>query len=569
MSEEPKFAKPKIFLVDIDEAVHDSLRDAGFNVSTGTLGSPRLVERSDNIFPVDHSWAKLDGFAEQEIVFVNSAQPTSVAEGFVESADGVTMLWQTADCGVLDARPLVGQGIREDFDRIMQNGGIAVVFLGARYERTYMEGVARGINFRDQNRFELSSWDFSSDLEAVRFKNGTGREVKWLEEGNDLSRLLRKGSEGAEYRTRIAPEYHQQERFVPLAKDKFDNVVASILLEDENKAALLLLPQMPNFHRIAVELVLNWFTKFRPALFPHHENQSWLRSDRYEMPSIIQKRDRLTKIKTEYECNVQTIENEISTIREANADWYTLLSGTGDPLVKAVINALRKLGFRDVIDMDDQARLKGTKTSLREDLQIRDRDPLLVVDIKGVVGTPEDGEATQAQKHSIIRTRELGHYVKPLTIINHQRNLPPHERHTEPYRSEIVGNALDTGLGLMTAWDLFCLLRNASRLGWSFEQVAPVFYRDGRIHPIPEYYTSVGEIARVWKNAIGIVPNFDVPTGATLSVLVDDSFHEFTVGEIRNHDSIVPNGPSGTECGFACVNTCDFRAKMRVFLVGS
>ena len=325
---------------------------------------------------------------------------------------------------------------------------------------------------------------------------------------------------------------------------------------------------MPGFHTIAVELITNWFTNLRPALFPFHEQQTWLHSERYEIPAILDKQRRLEVIKKDHEKAVERIEGEIAEAREANASWYTLLSGTGDPLVQSIIEALRELGFQNVVDMDELAREQKTSTNLKEDIQIRDRDPLLVVDVKGVVGTPADEEAMQAQKHAIMRTREIGSYVKPLTIINHQRNLPPHDRSPKPYRDEIVGNARDTGLGLMTAWDLFCLRNNASRLGWTFEQVAPIFYRDGRIQPVPAHYTLIGEIVHIWEHAIGVVPNVDVPKGSKLSVLVDNAFYEFPVTEIHCHDKIVDVGEAQSDCGFNCDMTNRLRPKCQVFLIG-
>ena len=82
--------------------------------------------------------------------------------------------------------------------------------------------------------------------------------------------------------------------------------------------------------------------------------------------------------------------------------------------------------------------------------------------------------------------RELNGDVKPLTIVNHQRNLPPHDRNPNPYREEIIGNAKQTRLGLMTTWDIFRLLRNKERLGWSNEANAH-FLWDGADRAGPEH----------------------------------------------------------------------------------
>lgn len=563
----PKFPKPRVMLIDIDQHTDQCLRDAGFNVTTATFGSPRQVERSDNLYPVDHSWADLPGHEEQEILMINTAMPKYVEGGIAKRADGVEMLWQTAEQGEIDARPLVSFRIRDTFDTILQHGGLAVVFLGAKYERTFILGSIFGsFNFRETNRFDFSSWSFSSHLENFFSEQANGSEIHFLDEGNSLSQLLRKGAEGAHYQTRISPNYDQRDHFLPLANDKYGNTVAGLLIRNDPMVTLLLLPQMPCFHGIAAEFICNWCTRWRPHLFPYHDNQAWLHSDRYELASIKQKKARIATIREEADAEIQKLETEIEADRAANADWYVLLNGTGDKLVEAVMRTLQQIGFQNVVDMDEQARQDGTDKNLREDVQIRDRDPILVVDIKGIVGTPADDESTQAQKHATMRARELNRFVKPLTIINHQRNLPPHERSPEPYRPEIIQNAEDTGLGLMTTWDLFLLRRNQEKLGWSNGQTLPIFYRDGRIRPLPEHYEEIGVLAHVWKDAIGIIPSRAFPKGSRLAVEVDGLFHELEVSEIRCNDKSSEIAPKGGNCGIACNDTSQFREKMRVFM---
>ena len=199
-----RFAKPKICLVDIDAATEDAIREAGFNVTTGTLGTPRNVKRTDQLHPVDEAWATLKGFSEQEILFVNTAKPEAVSGELVASADGVPMLWQSAKYGEIDTRPLVADLIRSNFDQIMANGGIAVVFLAAKYHCELVQGVGYGINFRESDRFELSSWGLSSDLDNLRFDNASGEEITFLSEGNDLFKLLSRERKGPPIRCELA-----------------------------------------------------------------------------------------------------------------------------------------------------------------------------------------------------------------------------------------------------------------------------------------------------------------------------------------------------------------------------
>src|SRR5262249_7467850 len=150
----------------------------------------------------------------------------------------------------------------------------------------------------------------------------------------------------------------------------------------------------------------------------------------------------IIEIESEAQKKIETIRNEIETLRNINADWYTLLRGSGDELVQAVIRSLRSLGFKSVLDIDEEEKKKGNDNGLREDIQIHDRRPILVVDVKGINGKPDDDESRQAEKHATMRMREWKtHDVQPLTIINHERHLPPHDRDQQAYRDEIVANA--------------------------------------------------------------------------------------------------------------------------------
>ena len=168
------------------------------------------------------------------------------------------------------------------------------------------------------------------------------------------------------------------------------------------KGYILLLPQMPNLHSIIVPLLEEFGTLWCPALFPYHEAARWIHDSRYELPDIIRLKASIDTVRSDADARIDDLNREINAIRDTNGAYYTLLNGTGDALVQAVINALRKLGFREVIDVDKQARVTGEAGGLREDLQIRDGSPVLIVDVKGLTGCPEDSEATQSEKHALM-----------------------------------------------------------------------------------------------------------------------------------------------------------------------
>lgn len=67
----------------------------------------------------------------------------------------------------------------------------------------------------------------------------------------------------------------------------------------------------------------------------------------------------------------------------------------------AVQNALALLGFKSVIDMDDVMKKAGKDASLREDLRIRERSSVLVMDIKGVAEKPSASVAFRRISNTI------------------------------------------------------------------------------------------------------------------------------------------------------------------------
>ena len=364
------------------------------------------------------------------------------------------------------------------------------------------------------------------------------------------------------------PGHRQEEHWIPLARNKFGDCVAGLLVRDNPQTCLIMLPQMPEIHSILEDLVGNWCVQLRPKLFPFHQGSSWLHTPRYELPQVTHLYHDIERTKEEAETQVAKLQEQIKEIRAENDDWYTLLNGTGDELVGAVIRSLAKLGFKEVVDVDAQARAEGNDRNLREDIQIRDRSPVLVVDVKGITGCPEDAEATQSEKHALMRSKEFQGDVKPLTIINPERNLPPHDRNPNPYREEIIGNAIQTGLGLMTTWDVFRLLRNKEGLGWTNDVVTQVFYRTGRIEPVPAHYIEIGNIVHVWKNAFGVVPNQPIEVGNRLAVETGDLYEELIAESLQVDDTAVDEAPAESNCGVACESASSrFKNGMRVFLI--
>jgi hypothetical protein len=563
----PKFSKPRIFLADLPDDCGAALRKKGYNVKEGSFGRPYRVARSDDDVPV-HQNAALLGFAEEEIVFVNLARPASQPMLKPEIERGVVMPWQSCASGLIDSRPLTMREKYDDAERILNHGGFFVFLAGAKTEVTYRFGSQSHGAFDLGQTFEMDNWSLLWQLSQIEITNEQGQELEFTKD--QIGRFLARWAEGATYHCAMKPRYDIKDKWMPLATNKYGGVVAAVLgVGDPLRISTLILPQMPRLSEFVVELVENLVADFVPALFPDMDRLSWVHRPEYEVPCVaelIAKRETLVK---ENRAAEDKAKQEIAAAKEESKHWYALLHGTGAPLVAAVIDTLGRLGFKGVVDVDAEAKKSSKTPELREDIQIKDRKPTLVVDVKGVNGTPSDGESMQAYKHAGYRMREWKTTeVQPLTIINHQRHIPPRERDQQAYRDEIIGNAIQDNLGLMTTWDLFRILRNREKLGWPNDAVQPIFYRIGRIEPIPEHYVLVGVIDHTWLPAFRIKPTTDIKQGATLAIETGDTFEEVPAVSLRIDDQRVDVGREGAEVSIGCEKASErFRAGQRVFLV--
>jgi hypothetical protein len=179
----------------------------------------------------------------------------------------------------------------------------------------------------------------------------------------------------------------------------------------------------------------------------------------------------------------------------------------------------------------------------REDLQIDDRSPLLVIDVKGISNYPSDADALQASKHAAIRMREMSRTdIDGLSIINHQRYLPPLDRENAmPFRQELIDAAMEQNIGLMTAWDLYRLIRNSIKFGWDSEDVKPIFYRKGRVDIYPQHYQYIGKIEVVWTDKFGVVieEETELRLGDRIAIQFLTEFEESPVDSIYVNDNPV------------------------------
>lgn len=547
---------PKILMIDVRRAVVKTLQDQGHNVSSGSFGAVYEIERRGDPIPVEPD-GLLPHHTEQDIIVVDLNNPKGEPEQPTKIADGVEQLWMSCQAGEIDLRPLAAILVRKYFDRILNDGGIFVVFANVRCDVTYLKAIfnRRELNF--QGSFSNSAWGFLSALDMVKTDHNHGKAIKIVDGYHAAS--FRGHLQGGEFFCTLAlggidsGDYEIAESdWLPIATNRYGDCIAAIIKPSESQGRrgwIFILPQVADQAAVLGDLLSNYFPQISPQLFPNLLESRWVHDPKYEVSSILKVQAEINAVKVAAEKEVARLSSELEQLRVEHADWYALLSGTGDDLVQAVIRTLRRFGFTDVIDVD--AETSASKRSQKsEDIRIHDTSPILVVDVKGITGHPEDSETQQAEKHTLMRSRDLKRTdIRALTIINAQRCIPPHERDLVAYRQALIDNAVQMGSGLMTTWDLCLIWRNMDACGWMSEDIKPIFYQSGRIRVLPAHYEPLGRVERVWRNAIRFVPTRVISIGDIVAITSGNGeFREISVYSIRVDEEDKPQAEPNSNC---------------------
>lgn len=541
--------KPKVFLIDLKDSVTEALRGAGINASAGSFGAPYRVEISSKYEAVRNS-AWLPGYAEQEIIFIDLAfEPADEPVGEIAFALDTNGVWIHCGQGVIDPRFRAAAFAREGFERIVAAGGVIVAFATSRSGVSAVIGHLDRRVFYKENDLDADEWGFLGQLKHVRVSPSNGQEIVVSDPRSLIGKALSDVLSGMRYECTLQPSYDPHNRWTPLAKNKFGETVA-LAYVDPSGGVVILLPQVDDKAGLVESLLRNVFPESFPHLYPGIEKGRWTHLPEYELGGVIKLEGEREEAIARHESAMSKIDADIDAIRAADGWMHDLLTQTGDQLVEAVMACLAELGFQDVVDMDKIRDREGKPR--REDLQVRDISPMLVVDIKGISNFPGDEDAMQAFKHAALIMREQKRTdVYGLSLINHQRHLPPLGRNNDmPFRQELVDVALQNEQGLMTTWDLYRLVVNMRKHSWRSDDVKATLYRHGRIHPIPVHYVKVGQVTHVWTHAFGVdIECGSVSVGDVVAFDFGVFFEENAVESLRVNNAATDSASLGDKTG--------------------
>lgn len=580
-----KYPRPKILALDLQSEDVELVREGGYTVLEGTFGEPRTVDRDPRSYCHVEPEARLPNYTEQEIIVADLARsearkPVKTDAGPPPADDSV---WASCESGVIDPRPRVMRLVQEHFDRIYAHGGVFIFLTDVRLDAGYVSArPQRGGGVYVQNKLPWDNWGCLSRLERMNVRTDYGVEMEpATTEVAQLFPLMRHLKD-AQFRCVIEPPSYEDKYWATLATSKYGDPVAGVLgPTEEGEGWIILLPRIRRPGELVRELLDEVLPALAPRLFPHAEGKRWTRRPEYELPAVVELRAKIEQIELEGRERIRALEQRIEEERREGAYLHDLLTATGDDLVSAVIAALKALGFEDVRDVDAEPAVKDgegepagkEEKRKREDIQIWDRSPTLLVEVKGIGGLPREADSLQVTKYLVPRMREWDRTdVQGLSIVNHQRNLPALDRERRNvFQADVLANAEQQGFGLLTTWDLFRLVRGFTAHGWEREDVHELFYAKGRIDPIPAHYHFVGVIDGFWEQAeaVGVrIEDGDIRIRDTLAYELPVDFIEEEVRSLQLDNNAVEEAGPGAHVGVRTALTkAQARNVTRVFAV--
>lgn len=155
----PKYHKPLILLLDLEDETQAALEAAGYNVSTGSFGKPYRVDKSDDFEPVITNATFPANFAEHEVVVVDLEPWNTLNRPMGEKRTplGEEDWWAKCSHGKIDPRPRTMMESQQYFDRIYSHGGCFIIFTSPRIEQELALGYQRGYSFRKGHDIEADN----------------------------------------------------------------------------------------------------------------------------------------------------------------------------------------------------------------------------------------------------------------------------------------------------------------------------------------------------------------------------------------------------------------------------
>ena len=569
----PRFTHPKILAVDLSAQDVAEIRAGGFNVAAGSFGTPVEVRRSGGYAPVNVN-GYLPGITEQQIVVADLRAPSAEPDAVLGEEPIDEGVWQRMDRGAIDPRPYFMLMSRLYFERVYEHGGVFILFAAVRSSPGYSRATPHQVHYGQP--VPADNWSLLRVLRNLEVSYDLGTEITPAESTSLSFAPIGAALRGAGFECLVEPSAALEGRWTTWARSKYGGAVAG-LIEPESgsgQGAVIVLPRIERKGELVRYLLERVLPNIAHPLFPEDERQAWVEEERYAPPAVAALRSEIEEVETGAAERVGELKAEIAARRGEDAHLRALLTATGDELVAAVKETLESLGFTDVGDVDAEEGVQDGR--LREDLQIRTDSPVVLSEVKGINNLPRDDDALEVGKYILPRIREWDRTdVRGLTIVNHQRGLPPADRDTNVFQGDQIENAVGQGIGLLTTIDLYRLARGFERNGWRHEEVAGLFTEvNGRVEPLPAHYEPIGEVVNFYEKAGALTVQLEdgvgLAAGEKVAYALPLDFIEEPVAQIQVDGTEVNPVPPGAHVGLkTSLLKQEARKGTKVYRVGS
>ena len=565
--------RPLICLIDMDEGVSKRLEQSGFNCTTASFGTQVRVPnksvgdkhfcllRNDlpsNLHEYDILVIDLE---DKESEPYNQSDHLRTDSKHFDQYYFISQYPQT----VFDPRPHRSLFASEDIAEIQKKPSIIIVFADELQTISYFP-VQQGITgISHEKPRKIENYSFHNLFSTVSKTNKYGHETAVVSNNNEFRSFLQKYNDQFYYavtfrhakildssKGAFVPDPH----FYPLVTNLSDEIVSFAYIS--GRSAMFVFPKLDNKDEFMLELFQTYLPTIWPEVFPFNTKFLWLEDDLYRLPNETKLLSQKASVKEEYEQRLKQLDGEIEKNRQIFQFLHSLLTETGEELVKTVKYFLHWLGFDTVINYDE------VSTTKEEDLQIEFDQGLLVIEVKGIGGTSKDSECSQISKFKHRREKERGAFdVFALYIVNHQRYQAPENRLNPPFTEKQIQDAEDDERGLLTTYELFKLYFAIEAGIIEKQDARQALLGFGLVTFVPSNVAFIGEAKEIHHN--GLVGIFSLESyirkGEELIALDNGKYKVIKVVGLKDHDHDVAEA-SGDEIGIKFSEKISFNTKI-------
>lgn len=552
--------KPKICCIDIEESDINKLKEQGFNIEIGSLGSkvkvPNRMQKDWNIvlpnanFPTDlHEFdiTILDLNNDKTIDYKQNEHYKNEHTGTSSMA-----LHSAYPETIFNPKPLGSYLLRESLRKLEGKEHLVIIFTTENYDVEYQNlEITEKTNWI-KDKFKSNIYSFKNYTPLNGSKNG--KEVIMCDNMDiKLKDFLSRYTNQMQYNQTF---YLPSNTYLPLIKNTNGDIV-SIQINDDNKTYIYF-PQVKEKAKFLNEFLSEIAPTLFPNLFPYSTLHDWRNEKDYWLPNhevlLQQKQDLIT----EYEQKIQNKTKEIDNNLKKYDFLHKILTETGDELVISIIEFLKWLGFENIVDMDET---KKEEVVLEEDIQIQLENGLLIIECKGIGGTSKDSECSQISKIKFRRCEERKAFdVFALYIVNHQRHIAPLQRKNPPFTPNQIKDATHDKRGLLSTWQLYNLYFDVENGVITKEEAREILLEFGLVEFKPTHLIKIATSEKLYQNGTICsiyINNLELKVGDKLFIEKNNKFTTVTILEIQENKKqieSISNGQIGLKLSKAIKN---------------